>query len=56
MYVAAMPVALSYYFVWNPGESKRNELFPYIVGIAIFVHLDYAMRNRSALVAEITDD
>ena len=59
MYAAAMPVALGYYFVWNPPASlSGDELFPYIVGIAIFVRTLITLYEipSSALVAEITDD
>ena len=37
MYAAAIPVAISYFFIWNPPASlEGNELFPYIVIMAVF--------------------
>ena len=59
MYIAAIPVALSYFFVWNPPSGvSGNDLFPYILLMAIFVRTMITLYEipNSALVAEITDD
>ena len=59
MYAAAIPVALSYFFVWNPPASlSGNDLFPYILVLAIVVRTMITVYEipHSALVAEITDD
>lgn len=59
MYIAAIPVALSYFFVWNPPSGvSGNNLFPYILMMAIFVRTMITLYEipNSALVAEITDD
>ena len=59
MYVAAVPVAIGYFFVWNPPSSlSGDELFPFIVGISIVVRTLITLYEipSSALVAEITDD
>ena len=59
MYIAAIPVALSYFFVWNPPSGvSGNDLFPYILMMAIFVRTMITLYEipNSALVAEITDD
>jgi Na+/melibiose symporter-like transporter len=59
MYFAALPVALSYYFMWNPPASlSGNDLFPYIVVMAIFVRTLITVYEipSSALVAEMTQD
>lgn len=59
MYFAALPVALSYFFVWNPPESLvGNELFPYITVLAILVRTLITLYEvpSSALVAELSDN
>jgi Na+/melibiose symporter-like transporter len=59
MYAAAVPVAIGYFFVWNPPSSlSGDELFPFIVGISIVVRTLITLYEipSSALVAEITDD
>ena len=57
MYAAAVPVGLSYYFVWNPPASLvGDELFLYITVIAVFVLTLITAYEvpSSALVAELT--
>ena len=59
MYAAAIPVAVSYFFMWNPPASlSGNDLFMYIVVLAIVVRTMITMFEipNSALVAEMTDD
>ena len=59
MYAAALPVAIGYFFVWNPPANLTgDELFPFIVGISIVVRTLITLYEipSSALVAEITDD
>lgn len=59
MYAAAVPVAISYYFVWNPPATLHgNDLFLFLVVIAIFVRTLITLYEipSSALVAEMTDD
>jgi GPH family glycoside/pentoside/hexuronide:cation symporter len=59
MYAAAIPVAVSYFFMWNPPPSlSGNDLFPYILVLAIVVRTMITMFEipNSALVAEMTDD
>ena len=59
MYAAAIPVSLSYFFIWNPPASlSGNELFGYILFLAILVRTlitIYEIPN-SAMVAEMTED
>ena len=59
MYAAAIPVSLSYFFIWNPPASLTgNELFGYILFLAILVRTlitIYEIPN-SAMVAEMTED
>ena len=59
MYFAAVPVAGSYYCLWNPpAELSGNELFPYIVVMAVFIRTLITLYEipSSALVAEMTTD
>tara|TARA_B100000767_G_scaffold130555_1_gene123920 strand:+ start:273 stop:1697 length:1425 start_codon:yes stop_codon:yes gene_type:complete len=59
MYAAAIPVAVAYFFVWNPPASlSGNDLFPYILVLAITVRTMVTLYEipNSALVAEMTDD
>ncbi len=59
MYFAAVPVAVSYFFIWNPPDSlEGNELFPYITVLAILIRTLITMYEvpSSALVAELSDD
>ncbi len=59
MYFAAIPVAVSYYFVWNPpADIQGNDLFWYLVVIAIAVRTLITLYEvpSSALVAEMTND
>ena len=59
MYLAAVPASLSYFFIWNPPSVlSGNELFPYILMMAIFVRTMITLYEipNSALVAEMTDD
>lgn len=58
MYVAAIPVSVSYFFIWNPPESlEGNELFGYIVVLSVLVRTLITLYEipSSALAAEITD-
>ncbi|MCR9260255.1 MAG: MFS transporter [Pseudomonadaceae bacterium] len=59
MYFAAVPVAISYYFLWNPPAGMvGNELFPFIVVMSIFIRTLITLYEipSSALVAEMTTD
>ena len=54
-----MPVAVSYFFIWNPPSSlEGNELFPYLVVLAVSVRTLITLYEipSSALSAEITTD
>jgi GPH family glycoside/pentoside/hexuronide:cation symporter len=38
MYAAALPIAISYFFLWNPPAGlSQNELFVYFVIMAVMV-------------------
>ena len=59
MYAAAIPVAIAFYFVWNPPAGlSGNALFPYLVVISIVVRtlITFYEVPSSALAAELTDD
>ena len=59
MYAAAVPVAIGYWFVWNPpGGWSQEWLFCYLIAIAIVVRTVIAVYEipSTALVAELTPD
>ena len=59
MYAAALPIAVSYYFVWNPPASlEGNALFPYMLLMAILVRTLITLYEipSSALIAELSSD
>ncbi len=58
MYAAAIPVAIGYFFLWNPPHLSTGMLFFYLVGIIIAVRTFITMYEipSSALVAELTPD
>lgn len=59
MYAAAIPISLSYYFIWNPpiGWSEQA-LFWYIVVLAIVIRtfITFYETPSSALAPELTED
>ena len=58
MYVAALPVAIGFYFLWNPPRLSSEGLFFYLVAIIIVVRTFITMYEipSSAMVAELTHD
>ena len=58
MYASAFPVAIAYFFLWNPPHLEGDALFFYLVGIIIVVRTFITMYEipSSALVAELTPD
>lgn len=59
MYVAIVPVAISYFFLWNPPAGLGDVgLFSYFIVLAIIVRtfITFYEVPSSALVAELTDD
>jgi Na+/melibiose symporter-like transporter len=59
MYAAALPVALSYYVLWNPPAGlSQGALFAYFVVVSIFVRvfLTFYEIPSTALAAELSDD
>jgi Na+/melibiose symporter-like transporter len=58
MYAAALPVAVTYYFLWTPPAGLSPEaLFVYLVVLAILVRtfITFYEIPSSSLVAELTD-
>jgi Na+/melibiose symporter-like transporter len=59
MYASAVPVAVAYYFLWNPPTGLGNaQLFMYFAALAILVRILIACYEipSSSLVAELTDN
>ena len=59
MYGSVVPVALSYYLLWNPPAGLgQGALFGYLLALAILVRtfITFYEIPSSSLVAELTDD
>jgi Na+/melibiose symporter-like transporter len=58
MYAAAIPVAIGYFFLWNPPHLTGDALFFYLVTTIIVVRMLITCYEipSSALVAELTPD
>lgn len=59
MYGAAVPVAIAYYFLWNPPtDMSQTALFIYLVVTAVIIRLLITMYEipSTSMVAELTED
>ncbi|MEQ8556968.1 MAG: MFS transporter [Henriciella sp.] len=59
MYVGMVPVAIAYFFVWNPpSELSGAQLFAWLLGFTVIVRLMYTLFEvpSTALAAELTQD
>lgn len=59
MYAALIPVAISYFFTWNPPAGvSGNDLFLWLLASTIFVRLAFTFYEvpSTALAAELTQD
>lgn len=58
MYAAAIPVAASYYLLWNPPDWSQGELFAYLLGLSVVIRtfLTFYETPSSALLPELTTD
>lgn len=59
MYAAAIPVAATYFLLWNPPEGWSKEaLFWYLLGLAVMIRvfITYFETPSSALAPELTSD
>lgn len=56
MYAAAIPVAMSYFLLWNPPEWSETGLFFFLTGVAIVIRtaITFYETPSSALIPEIT--
>ena len=58
MYAAALPVAASYWLLWNPpGGLSQGWLFAYFLGVSVLVRMFIAVYEipSASLVPELTD-
>lgn len=58
MYAAALPVALSYFLLWNPPELGQLGLFLYLTGLAVLIRtfITFYETPSTALLPELTSD
>lgn len=58
MYASAIPVALSYLFLWSPPSMSDNEMFIWLVTSAVIVRMSVSLYEipSTALLAEFTND
>ncbi len=59
MYASALPVGLSFYWLWNPPPGLGpTALLAYLIGMAVLVRTAITLYEipSSSLVAELTDD
>lgn len=58
MYAAALPVALSYFLLWNPPELSQFGLFLYLTGLAVLIRtfITFYETPSSALIPELSRD
>ncbi len=58
MYFSAIPVSVSFYFLWNPPELSHDVMFYYLLGVAILVRtlITFFEVPSTSLIAELTSD
>ncbi|ABC63128.1 sugar transporter [Erythrobacter litoralis HTCC2594] len=58
MYAAAIPVAASYYMLWNPPDWSQGALFAYLLGLAVLIRtfITFYETPSSALLPELSSD
>lgn len=58
MYAAAIPVAVSYFLLWNPPDWGQTGLFWYLLTLAILIRtfITFYETPSSALMPELTQD
>lgn len=56
MYAAALPVAISYFLLWNPPELSQFGLFAYLTSLAVLIRtfITFYETPSSALLPELT--
>ncbi|MEO9461465.1 MAG: MFS transporter [Marinomonas sp.] len=58
MYAAAVPIALTYFLLWNPPDWSQTALFWYVLILAIVIRtlITFYETPSSALMPELTQD
>ena len=58
MYAAALPVAISYWLLWNPPDWGQTGLFVYLLGLAVLIRTFITLYETpsSALMPELSTD
>lgn len=58
MYASAIPVGVSYFFLWSPPHLSQSGMFLYLIVVAIIVRTFITMFEipNSAMIAEVTTD
>lgn len=58
MYAAALPVALSYFLLWNPPDLGQSGLFAYLTLMAILIRtfITFYETPSSSLIPELSRD
>lgn len=58
MYAAALPVAFSYFLLWNPPELSQTGLFLYLTCLAVLIRtfITFYETPSSALIPELSTD
>ncbi len=58
MYASAIPVAASYYLLWNPPDWSQGELFVYLLGLAVLIRtfITFYETPSAALLPELSSD
>lgn len=58
MYASALPVALSYFLLWNPPVLDQTGLFLYVLALAVFIRTSVTLYETpsTALAPELTED
>ncbi|TNE57233.1 MAG: sugar transporter [Sphingomonadales bacterium] len=58
MYAAALPVALSYFLLWNPPDLSQTGLFFYLTGMAILIRtfITFYETPSTSLLPELSSD
>tara|TARA_R110002049_G_scaffold9747_15_gene48896 strand:- start:3487 stop:4920 length:1434 start_codon:yes stop_codon:yes gene_type:complete len=58
MYFSALPVSISFYFLWNPPELSSELMFYYLLAMAVLVRTLITLFEvpSTSLIAELTPD
>lgn len=58
MYFSALPVAITYYFLWSPPDLSQEAMFVYFIVLAVLVRTLITLFEipSTSMVSEFTDD